>query len=85
MIILVREKNDIYSYTTNANLNNVLTNNPTFPLIETMMVDLNHDDKNEYFLGTITIPSKAIDVQDIQMFLFFNYGLRVNFSLKLLL
>ena len=60
--MVVREKDDIYSYATNQNLNNLLTNKATFPLVETTMVDLNHDDKAELFLGKITFPSKAADV-----------------------
>jgi hypothetical protein len=79
MMMLVREKNDIMSYSTISNLNLVLTNNPTHPMIETTMVDINSDDKNEYFVGQITFPSKAVEVQDIQLFLIFNYGLRVIF------
>ena len=53
MIILVHEKNDLYSYSTVANINEELTNNPMNPIIETYMADENDDDKNEMFVGKI--------------------------------
>jgi len=33
LIFLVKEENDFYSYSTISNLNDILTNNPTSPII----------------------------------------------------
>ena len=41
-------------------------------------IDENHDDKNERFRGHIIFPSNANQVENVQLFVFFNYGLRVR-------
>ena len=62
MIILVREKNNFYSYSTIESVNDALTNNPMNPIIQTQMMDNDEDDKDDYFVGRIIFPSKAIDI-----------------------
>jgi len=46
------------------------------PIIKTSMVDLDDDDYPEKFVGSIVFPSDAANLKNIELYVFFSYGIR---------